>query len=254
MHASNHTDAADRWKRRALGGCRTQPAAGRGTASAPPRSLFAGLRGLGTPRPYATIWDGPEPACTALQRHVLVKAAMRGGRAAAGAGRLPETRLGAARSGPADARQGNDNQVRETMVPRSDTPQYGRPKPTEAELAILQVLWRHGASTVADVQRALNEVRPTGYTTVLKLLQIMTEKGLVTRDESRRAHVYQPALTEAETQQQLVGDLLDRAFSGSASRLVLRALSARRASPAELAQIRQLLDEMEAEAPKGGAR
>ena len=119
------------------------------------------------------------------------------------------------------------------------------PKPTEAELGILQVLWKLGPSTVAQVQQSLSSVRQTGYTTALKFLQIMTEKGLVTRDESRRAHVYQAAMGKAQMQQQLVGDLLERAFGGSASSLVLQALSARRASAAELTEIRRLLDEME---------
>lgn len=81
------------------------------------------------------------------------------------------------------------------------------PRPTDAELAILEVLWRRGPSTVREVQEALNRYRPTGYTTVLKFLQIMTDKGLVTRDESQRTHVYQPHLSQADTQRQLVSDL-----------------------------------------------
>ena len=121
------------------------------------------------------------------------------------------------------------------------------PRPTDAELAILRVLWRRGPSTVRRVHEDMARRSPTGYTTVLKLLQIMTEKGLVERDESERAHVYSARLPEEETLGQLVGDLLDRAFEGSASRLVLRALETRPASPEELAEIRRLLDGMEGE-------
>jgi predicted transcriptional regulator len=119
------------------------------------------------------------------------------------------------------------------------------PKPTDSELAILRVLWRRGPSTVRAVFDDLNETQPTGYTTVLKMLQIMTEKGLVKRDESERSHVYQPASSEEKVQRQLVGHLLERAFGGSAQQLVLQALSAKKASPAELAEIRRLLDDME---------
>ena len=118
-------------------------------------------------------------------------------------------------------------------------------KPTEGELAILSILWSQGPCTVGQVQEALNKERDTGYTTALKLLQIMTEKGLVVRDESKRAHVYRAKFTEEQTQQQLVGDLLERAFGGSATRLVVQALSSRRASKKELGQIRNLLDELE---------
>src|SRR5215471_17792606 len=92
-------------------------------------------------------------------------------------------------------------------------------KPTDAELAILRVIWRRGPSTVRQVHEVLSQDREIGYTTVLKLMQIMTEKGLVERDESERTHVYQAMLTQEETQQQLVGDLLDKAFGGSASQL-----------------------------------
>ena len=110
------------------------------------------------------------------------------------------------------------------------------PKPTEAELAILQVLWSRGPSTVRQVQDAVQDRRSWGYTTVLKLLQIMAEKGLVTRDESARAHTYQAQRSQEQTQTALVGDLLDRAFEGSASKLVLQALSQTKASPEELAE------------------
>jgi BlaI family penicillinase repressor len=119
------------------------------------------------------------------------------------------------------------------------------PRPTDSELAILRVLWRTGPATVRAVHDELSRAQETGYTTVLKMLQIMTEKGLVKRDESERSHVYQPACPEAEVQRQMVGHLLDRAFGGSAQKLVLQALSAKKASPAELAEIRKLLDEME---------
>jgi BlaI family penicillinase repressor len=123
------------------------------------------------------------------------------------------------------------------------------PRPTDSELAILRVLWRLGASTVRQVHDELNRSDPSGYTTTLKLLQIMTEKGLVTRDESQRAHVYQARLAAEETQSQLVRDLLDRAFEGSAGRLVMRALASRPASAEELADIRKLLDDLEGEKP-----
>jgi predicted transcriptional regulator len=121
------------------------------------------------------------------------------------------------------------------------------PRPTQSELEILTVLWDAGPSTVREVQRTLDARRPTGYTTVLKLLQIMTEKGLVRRDERERAHRYAPRLPRERTEQQIVGDLLDRAFGGSSSRLVMRALSSRKATPEELDRIRELLDEIEGE-------
>jgi BlaI family transcriptional regulator, penicillinase repressor len=117
------------------------------------------------------------------------------------------------------------------------------PKPTDAELAILRVLWSRGPSTVRQVHDSLTEQRATGYTTALKLLQIMTEKGLVARDESDRSHVYSAMLSEGETQRQLLEDLLGRAFGGSATKLVMQALSGDKATPAELAEIRRLIDE-----------
>jgi predicted transcriptional regulator len=123
------------------------------------------------------------------------------------------------------------------------------PKPTDSELAILRVLWRLGPSTVRTVYDELNRLQTNGYTTVLKMLQIMTEKGLVRRDESERSHIYRPACSEQQVQRQLVGHLLDRAFGGSAQQLVLQALAAKKASPEELAEIRRLLDKME-----GGAK
>ena len=118
-------------------------------------------------------------------------------------------------------------------------------RPTDAELAILRVLWSRGPSTVRQVHEALSRDRETGYTTVLKFMQIMTEKGLVERDESERTHVYQARFTQEQTQERLVSDLLEKAFGGSASQLVMRALAAKPASADELAQIRRLLDELE---------
>ncbi len=119
------------------------------------------------------------------------------------------------------------------------------PRPTDAELNILRVLWRLGPSTVRQVLEALNADRETGYTTVLKMMQIMTEKGLVERDDAERTHVYQARLTQEQTQKQLVDNLLEKAFGGSASQLVMQALTAKPAQSEELAQIRQLLDELE---------
>jgi BlaI family transcriptional regulator, penicillinase repressor len=124
-------------------------------------------------------------------------------------------------------------------------PENELPRPTDGELEILKVLWRRGASTVREVFEALFETRGTGYTTVLKLMQIMADKGLVVRDESERAHRYEAAAPEEETQRRLVGDLLRKAFDGSARKLVLQALSAERATAEELTEIRKMLDEME---------
>ena len=121
------------------------------------------------------------------------------------------------------------------------------PRPTDAELAILRVLWSRGPSTVRQV---LDELAGgTGYTTVLKLLQIMTEKGLVARDETDRTHIYKARHSEAATQRQLVDDLLDRAFGGSARQLVMSALSSRKTSRRDLAEIRRLIEDVE-----GGSR
>lgn len=121
------------------------------------------------------------------------------------------------------------------------------PLPTDAELAILGVLWRRGPCTVREVHEALHPSQGTGYTTVLKLMQLMAQKGLVLRDESQRSHVYRAASAEAQTQGRLLGDLMDRAFAGSASQLVLRALSVKRTSAEELAQIRELLEQLSKE-------
>jgi predicted transcriptional regulator len=116
------------------------------------------------------------------------------------------------------------------------------PLPTDAELTLLRVLWREGPSTVRQV---LDQMDDAGYTTVLKQLQIMHDKGLVTRDESSRAHVYSAAVKASDTERRLVDDLLDRAFGGSAQRLVARALSGDRVSRDELGAIRDLLDDLE---------
>jgi BlaI family transcriptional regulator, penicillinase repressor len=117
------------------------------------------------------------------------------------------------------------------------------PRPTDAELAILRVLWQRGPSTVREVHDALSSTQETGYTTVLKLLQIMTDKGLVVRDEAQRAHVYASSESEQRTQRKLIGDLMDRAFGGSPAKLMMQALSATRASADELTAIRKLLDQ-----------
>jgi BlaI family transcriptional regulator, penicillinase repressor len=120
-----------------------------------------------------------------------------------------------------------------------------QPRPTDAELAILNVLWQRGASTVRDVFEALSKTKPIGYTTVLKFMQIMADKGLVRRDEEQRAHVYTATVPQVETQRQMVSDLLRRAFDNSASQLVMQALANKKTSPEELAEIRRLLDAYE---------
>ncbi len=115
------------------------------------------------------------------------------------------------------------------------------PKPTDAELAVLRVLWERGPSTVREVHDAMVASRPVAYTTTLKTLQVMTEKGITLREEHRGQHLYRPKQAEEETLGRLVTDLLDRAFGGSTSRLVIQALTSRRASPEELREIRRLL-------------
>jgi BlaI family penicillinase repressor len=117
--------------------------------------------------------------------------------------------------------------------------------PTDGEMAILAVLWDKGPSTVRQVHEGLHQEEETGYTTTLKLMQIMVDKGLLVREDASRRHIYRPAVTEERTQKQLIGDLLDRVFAGSAEKLVLRALSAKKVPPAELKRIRKMLDEME---------
>jgi len=121
------------------------------------------------------------------------------------------------------------------------------PKPTDAELAILRVLWARGPSTVREVARELG--REVAYTTVLKQLQIMAEKHLVDRDESTRSHVYRSVLSEQDTQRRLVADLLNRAFDGSAAQLLMQALASKKASRQELAEIEKLIEK-----ERGGRR
>ena len=116
------------------------------------------------------------------------------------------------------------------------------PRPTEGELELLSILWEHGPSTVRDLHEEISSRRPIGYTSVLKLLQIMTEKGLVEREESARAHVYRPAGTQQETQNQLLRDMSERLFSGSAAQLALHALALEPVSERELEQLRTLID------------
>jgi len=115
-------------------------------------------------------------------------------------------------------------------------------KPTASELEILHVLWSRGPSTVRDVQDALNQKKDMGYTGVLKLLQIMTAKGLVRRDESQRAHVYEAFRPAEQTKRQLAADMLQRVFEGSASQLMMHALAGHRASPQEIEELRRVLD------------
>ena len=118
-------------------------------------------------------------------------------------------------------------------------------RPTEAELGILRVLWEGKAQTVRGIQQVLNESRPTGYTTVLKLIQIMTDKGLVERDESCRPQVYHARYSQQQTQRQLLGDLINRAFGGSVKALVLQALATKKSTPEELEAMENLLDRIE---------
>ena len=125
--------------------------------------------------------------------------------------------------------------------------QENPPRPTDAELEILTVLWSLGQSTVREVHEVISRRRPAQYSTVLKFLQIMAEKGLVRRNEKQRAHIYEAARPREWTQRQLAGDLLQRAFNGSAKSLMLGALSARKASKEELAELRRLLDEYQKE-------
>jgi predicted transcriptional regulator len=124
------------------------------------------------------------------------------------------------------------------------------PRPTDSELAILRVLWDRGPSTVRVVHEALADARETGYTTTLKLMQIMADKGLVTRDASERTHVYTARLTQDQTQRQLVADLVRRAFGGSAAALVQQALSAQPTSPDELKKIQRLIADYKKGSPR----
>jgi predicted transcriptional regulator len=122
------------------------------------------------------------------------------------------------------------------------------PRPTDAELEILTVLWSIGPATVREVHDVISRRRTAQYSTVLKFMQIMAEKGLVRRDEKQRAHIYEAARPREWTQRQLARDLLDRGFSGSAKALLIGALSARKATKQELAELRKLLDEHSREA------
>jgi predicted transcriptional regulator len=121
--------------------------------------------------------------------------------------------------------------------------------PTDSELEILRVLWERGPSTVKEVQEALIASKPVGYTTVLKMLQIMTVKGTVTRNEHDRAHVYVACQPAERTKRQLAGEMMEKVFGGSASELVLHALSGQKASHDEIEEIRRLLDEYERKLP-----
>ena len=150
-----------------------------------------------------------------------------------------------ANAAPADPRPSektidNDEDFRHNAVMESK-----RRRPTEAELAILRVLWGGEAQTVRAIHKVLNASRPTGYTTVLKLMQIMTEKGLVERDETCRPQLYRARYTQQQTQRQLLGDLMNRAFGGSVKALVLQALATKKSSAQELEAMEKLLDRIE---------
>lgn len=127
------------------------------------------------------------------------------------------------------------------------------PRPTEAELGILRALWQLGSCSVRDIHRSLNEIKPTGYTTVLKTVQIMTDKGLVDRDETVRPQIYRPRYSQEHTQRQLLRDLVQRAFGGSVRTLVMQALATKKSTPEQLDAIEKLLDRFEGDA-KGGSQ
>ena len=134
----------------------------------------------------------------------------------------------------------NDEELRHTRTVKPN-----QPNPTVAELEILRVLWEHGPHSVREIQRMLNEIKPTGYTTVLKLLQIMTGKGLVSRDEKKRPQIYSARYAREHTQGQLLHDLVQRAFGGSVKALVLRALANHKSTRRELEEMEKLLDKIE---------
>ncbi len=117
--------------------------------------------------------------------------------------------------------------------------------PTEREIEILKILWQRGPSTVRQVNEVMNARQQTGYTTTLKLMQIMVDKGLISRDDSQFKHLFEAAVSEESTQKQLVGNLLERVFSGSTEKLVMRALSAKKISKRDLGKIRELIERME---------
>jgi predicted transcriptional regulator len=123
-------------------------------------------------------------------------------------------------------------------------PSEGLPIPTDAELSVLRILWAKGPSTVRQLHEALSQERDLGYTTVLKAVQVMLEKGLVDRDDSERSHVYRAAVAEGKTKGQLVSDLMAKAFAGSASELLVHALKAGKTKPVELDAIQRLLDQV----------
>lgn len=124
-------------------------------------------------------------------------------------------------------------------------PQPNQPKPTESELEILQVLWEHGPSSVRFVNQQLGMKREVGYTTTLKLMQIMFEKGLVSRNTDQRSHIYASNVEEKDTQKRMLDDLLDSAFRGSAMNLVVQALGNAKASQEELDEIKELIRKLE---------
>jgi predicted transcriptional regulator len=126
-------------------------------------------------------------------------------------------------------------------------PRKPSPQPTDVELAILRVLWEHGPSSVRQVHNLLKTRRRVGYSTTLKMMQVMHEKGLLLRDERVRPQLYRAARSREKTQVGLIDDLVEKAFGGAASRLLVRALSAKRVSPAELAEIKRLIHELEGE-------
>ena len=127
-------------------------------------------------------------------------------------------------------------------------PRKPSPHPTAGELQILAVLWQRGPSTVREVHEALGSERATGLSTTLKMMQVMTEKELLIKDDSQRPQVYRPAMTQEEAQTRMVDDLIQRAFSGAAEQLVLRAISSHHVSREDLAEIRKLLNQMEGDA------
>ncbi|CAN5301095.1 BlaI/MecI/CopY family transcriptional regulator [soil metagenome] len=119
-------------------------------------------------------------------------------------------------------------------------------KPTESELEILQILWNHGSCTVRDVHEEISKTKETGYTTTLKLMQIMSEKGLVIRDERSKTHIYQPAISRQKTQKQFLDKMIDGLFSGSSSQLVIQALGNQKTSKVEIEEIQKYLDNLKA--------
>ncbi len=128
------------------------------------------------------------------------------------------------------------------------------PKPTDAELELLRVLWENGSATVRKIHEALPKAKSTRYTTTLKILQKMTDKGLVTRDESRKSHIYHATIEPEKTQRQLVRHLLQGAFGGNPTRLVMQALAEERATPDELDKIREMLNELDTQSKPGGKK